>query len=193
MAKRAEQVAQTRERIVEATVHLHEALGPAATTIAAIAEEADVTRLTVYRHFPDEDSLFAACTQHWLSQQALPDPEAWMRIADPVERLQVGLTDIYRYYHHAEGMLTMVHRDKDALPHRNRRMLEEQGRLYRDTLLKAFAARGVRRRKLRALIGHTVSFETWRSLCVEHGLSNREAVAAMASLITTIPAPAPSR
>ena len=54
MRKRAEQVDQTHQRIVEAAVHLHGTVGPAATTIAGIAEQAGVTRLTVYRHFPDE-------------------------------------------------------------------------------------------------------------------------------------------
>ena len=77
MRRRAEQVDRTRQRIVEATVELHGSVGPAATTIAAIAEAAGVTRLTVYRHFPDEDALFAARSAHWLARQQLPDPAAW--------------------------------------------------------------------------------------------------------------------
>jgi AcrR family transcriptional regulator len=39
---------------------LHESVGPRATTVSAIAEGAGVTRLTVYRHFPDELSLVSA-------------------------------------------------------------------------------------------------------------------------------------
>ena len=74
---------QTRQRIVEATVELHGSVGPAATTIAAIAEAAGVTRLTVYRHFPDDGALFAACSAHWISRQQLPDPGAWSQIDDP--------------------------------------------------------------------------------------------------------------
>ena len=65
MRARQESVEQTRLRITEATMHLHETLGPAATTVSAIAEEAGVTRLTVYRHFPDDEALFAACSAHW--------------------------------------------------------------------------------------------------------------------------------
>src|SRR5215471_19726118 len=71
MRRRAEQVDQTRQRIVAATVQLHGTLGPAATTIAAIAEAAGVTRLTVYRHFPDDAALFGACSAHWISRQQL--------------------------------------------------------------------------------------------------------------------------
>ena len=74
MRKRAEQVDQTRQRIVEAAVHLHGTVGPAATTIAGIAEQAGVTRLTVYRHFPDEVALYLACTSHWMAQQSRPTP-----------------------------------------------------------------------------------------------------------------------
>jgi AcrR family transcriptional regulator len=70
-------LSQTRQRIVEATVALHGSVGPAATTIAAIADRANVTRLTVYRHFPDETTLFNACSAHWLSQRQPSDPGAW--------------------------------------------------------------------------------------------------------------------
>ena len=48
MKRRAERQEETRQRITEATVELHEALGPAKTTISAIAEKAGVQRLTVY-------------------------------------------------------------------------------------------------------------------------------------------------
>jgi len=72
MSKRAEQVAYTRLRIVEATVELHGTIGPAGTTVMGIAEQAGVTRATVYRHFPDEDALFRACSAHWRARQDPP-------------------------------------------------------------------------------------------------------------------------
>ena len=96
MRRRAEQVDQTRQRIVEATVELHGSVGPALTTIAAVAEAAGVTRLTVYRHFPDDAALFAACSAHWISRQQLPDPGAWSQIGDPAARLRAGLADLHR-------------------------------------------------------------------------------------------------
>ena len=72
MRKRADDVAATRQRIVEAAVRLHGTIGPAATTISALAEEAGVTRLTVYRHFPDDLALFTACSAHWAAGQICP-------------------------------------------------------------------------------------------------------------------------
>jgi AcrR family transcriptional regulator len=61
LKRRAEQQAETRQRIVEAAVDLH-SVGPAFTTISMIAERAGVQRHTVYAHFPDERSLYLACS-----------------------------------------------------------------------------------------------------------------------------------
>jgi AcrR family transcriptional regulator len=185
MRKRAEQVDHTRQRIVQATVHLHGTVGPAATTIAGIAEQAGVTRLTVYRHFPDEEALYAACSTHWMSEQVPPDLDAWARITDPSERLRAGLADLYRFYRQGAAMLTRVHRDRQALPQQLQRTMDSTDSHYQDVLLEPFAGTRAQRRRLRAVLGHAVSFSTWRSLCIEHGLSEREAVDAMATLALT--------
>ena len=84
---------KTRTRIVEAAVALHATLGPARTNVSAVAEHAGVTRATVYRHFPDDESLFLACSSHWMSRQRLPDPDAWTAIDEPLARLHAGLIE----------------------------------------------------------------------------------------------------
>jgi len=183
MRKRADDIAETRHRIVEAAVRLHGTIGPAATTISGLAEEAGVTRLTVYRHFSDDGALFAACSQHWASAQVLPDPKAWARLGDPEERLRAGLSDLYRFYRDGEPMLTNVRRDRAALPREVQERTAATDTSYRDTLLRPFRVRGARRRQLRAVLGHATSFWTWRSLCLEHGLSDREATEAMTALV----------
>ena len=199
MRKRAEHIDQTHQRIVEAAVHLHGTVGPAATTIAGIAEQAGVTRLTVYRHFPDEVALYLACSSHWMAQQVPPDPDAWAQLADPAHRLRAGLADLYRYYRQGQAMLTRTYRDLAALPESLQRAAEGIDRHYRDVLLEPFAGTCTRtqRRRLRAVVGHAVSFWTWRSLCLQHGLSDREAVQAMATLALTTatgpPAPRAAR
>src|SRR5215211_773494 len=86
--RRAELEADTRLRITEATVDLHGSVGPARTTISAVAERAGVQRATVYRHFSDEEALFDACSSHWMAQHPLPDPAAWAAIQDAHERLR---------------------------------------------------------------------------------------------------------
>jgi len=182
MRKRADDVADTRQRIVAAAVRLHGTVGPAATTISALAEEAGVTRLTVYRHFPDDRALFAACSQHWASGQVLPNPDVWSQIADPAERLDAGLTDLYRFYRDAEPMLTNVRRDRAVLPTEVQKRTAATDATYVDALLAPYGVRGARRKRLRAVLGHAVSFWTWRSLCIDQGLSNGEAVQAMTAL-----------
>jgi AcrR family transcriptional regulator len=183
MRKRADDVAETRQRIVEAAARLHGTIGLAATTISALADEARVTRLTVYRHFPDNETLFAACSTHWASGQRFPDPAAWRRIGDPERRLRVGLADLYRFYRDAEPMLANLHRDAAMIPIALREQNAANDARLRETLLKPFDVRGARRRRVRAVVGHATSFETWRSLCVDHDLSSREAVQAMTALV----------
>ena len=191
MRRRAEQVDQTRQRIVDATVALHGSVGPAATTIAAIAEAAGVTRLTVYRHFPDDDALFGACSAHWISRQQLPDPGAWSQIDDPTARLRAGLADLYRFYRAGAGMLTCIYRDFTTLPEAHQQRLRDRDSYFADVLAAPFSAvpfngTGDDYRRLRALTGHATSFWTWRSLCIDHGLPDTEAVDAMTGMILAL-------
>ena len=189
MRKRADDIAETRKRIVAAAVRLHGTIGPAATTISALAEEAGVTRLTVYRHFPDDGALVAACSQHWASAQILPDPDAWSRVGDPAQRLHTGLSDLYRFYRDGEPMLTNVRRDRAVLPTEVQKRTDATEARYVETLLAPYDVRGARRKRLNAVLGHAVSFWTWRSLCIDHGLTDNEATRAMTALILATATP----
>lgn len=185
MDKRARDVAATRRDIVEAAVRLHGSVGPAATTVSAVAQEAGVTRLTVYRHFPDAETLFAACSAHWASSQTYPDVPAWLHVRDPAERLAVALADLYRFYAEGEPMLTRIHRDQEALPPTIQERNAAAEVAQREALLAAFTTvRGAaRRRRLTAVLRHALSFWTWRSLCLDGGLTQQEAVDAMTTLV----------
>jgi len=184
LRQRAESLNATRERIVEATVELHDSLGPARTTISAIAERAGVQRLTVYRHFPDERTLFQACSGHWAAQNPKPDPASWASIDDPEERLRVALTAIYAFYRATEGMTGNLLRDLPDSP-----VLQEVAapllaywQTVREVLDRGSKARGLERTQLRAVIGHAVEFDTWRSLTRREGLDDVEAVELLVSL-----------
>ena len=184
LKQRAESLAATRERIVEATVELHDSLGPARTTISAIADRAGVQRLTVYRHFPDERSLFEACSAHWAAHNPAPDPSTWAALDDPEERLRIALVEIYAFYRATEGMTGNLLRDFPDSP-----VLQEVGAPFlaywqtvRDVLDQGWKTRGRKRALLRAVIGHAVEFETWRSLARREGLADAVAADAMVSL-----------
>src|SRR5262245_31201341 len=109
LKRRAERQQETRQRIVEAAVALHTTVGPARTTVSAIAERAGVQRHTFYRHFPDERSLMLACSGLWQEEHPLPDPAAWRSIGDGEARLRRGLGELYAFYEsNAESMAPLV-------------------------------------------------------------------------------------
>lgn len=178
MRRRADQVDDTRQRIVEAAVHLHGTVGPAGSSVAGIAERAGVTRATVYRHFPDPETLFAACSAHWRAGQRLPDPANWSALPDPGDRLRAGLGDLYRFYRAGHPMLFRIYRDIAAVPQPVRAELAARDRGLRDLLAAAFPA-GERSPTLLAALAHAVSFWTWHSLGLEQGLDDSVAVELM--------------
>ncbi len=179
--KRAADEARTRTRIVDAAEHLHGTVGPARTTIAAVAAGAHVTRATVYRHFADEESLFLACSSQWLARQDLPRPAAWRLVGDPAGRLRRGLADIYRYYRSGEEMLSLVVRDVEAVPAVVAAARRSREREWVTTLLSAYPGR--RRTVLRAAVAHAAAFTTWQSLCSGQDLSDRSAVELMVGMV----------
>lgn len=176
---------RTRRRIVEATVELHETVGMARTTISAIAERAGVQRLTVYRHFPDERALFYACSGHWSAANPPPDPASWTQISDPEARLGSALAEVYAYHRRTEPMMTNVIRDASVKP-----ILGEIGapRLrhwerMRDILATGWGVKDEHLALLLGILGHALDFQTWRSLVRQQGLSDEQAVEAMAGMV----------
>jgi AcrR family transcriptional regulator len=177
----------TRRRILDAVVELHETVGPAATTITAVAQRAGVQRLTVYRHFPDERALIRGCSAHWSERHPPPDPSTWGGMADPRDRLRAALRALYAYFDGGRDMLTRVLRDEGQVS-----ALREVLAPWRDYMAETAgglsAGWGVEsgtQRLMRAAVGHVVRFETWRSLADE-GLSNEEAVALMTALVAAV-------
>jgi AcrR family transcriptional regulator len=183
--RRAELEEQTRRRITESAVALHEELGPARTSISAVAERAGVRRSTVYRHFPDDEALFAACSSHFGAANPPPDPGVWMGIEDPSERTATALRELYAYYASTEGMYTSLLRDEPLVPIVHRRLGGFYGylRLVEDSLMAGRGLRGRAARRTRAALGHALAFPTWRSLTREQGVGAGEVVALMSVLV----------
>jgi AcrR family transcriptional regulator len=183
--QRAEAEAQTRLRITESAVELHGTLGPAQTTMSAVAERAGVRRSTLYRHFPDEAALFGACSAHWAAENPPPDITRWERIEDPAERLTVALGEMYGYYRRAGGMIDKLLRDEDAVP-----VVAEKFAAYHQFMALAaeilFRRRGLRgnaAKRTRAAIGHALAFRTWQDLTEAQGLGDDQAADVMSRLV----------
>jgi len=185
MKRRAELEERTRTRITESAVALHEQLGPARTSISAIADRAGVRRSTVYRHFPDEETLFNACSSHWRAANPPPDPRPWTTIEDPDERLATALAELYAFYGRTEGMYTSLLRDEPLVPVIHERLGDFYGylRAIQDILVAGRGLRGRAATRTRAAIGHALAFGTWRSLTREQELGEGDAVALMSVLV----------
>lgn len=185
MKRRAEQEADTRRRITESAVELHGTLGPAQTSMSAVAEHAGVRRSTLYRHFPDEEALFGACSAHWGERNPPPDVGAWAEVDDPDERLDLALAELYAYYRRNEGMLDKLVRDAPLVPVVAELMqafpalLEAAG----DVLMRGRGLRGRSRDRVRAAIGHALAFRTWQELTGSQGLDDAAAAELMARLV----------
>ena len=186
--RRAAQVAETVRRIVEAALSLHEEVGPANTSISAVAKRAGVERPTIYRHFPDERSLLSACRGHHMTLHPPPTPETWMHIEEPGERLRVALTGLYAYYTENEQMTANLLRDATLSPSvAEATILMREGLLAMTALLSAgWSEEPSTSSRVRPGIGHAVSFETWRSLCRQQELEASEAIELMLGMIRSV-------
>jgi AcrR family transcriptional regulator len=182
---RAEHQDRTRERIVAATSELHEELGPARTTVAEVARRAGVQRLTVYNHFPDDQELFAACSQHWRAAHPLPDMTSALAMEDPGDRLHGALRMLYGYYRANASMISNVQRDRHLLPALDAVLKvggDSQIAALAKGLAAGFRARGRAVDMARAATSLALDFWTWRRLSSE-GLDDDAAAGLMMAAV----------
>jgi AcrR family transcriptional regulator len=181
LKKRAERQEVTKRRIVEAAIDLHGTIGPARTSVSAIAERAGVQRHTYYRYFPDDRSLGLACSGLYAQRNPLPDPQPWRAISDPDERLRRGLSELYAYYEDNEPIMSNVTRDAEVDPLTAELAELRFGPGMQE--IRTVLANGRRSKRTLALLDVALAFATWRMLVREGGLGRREAVQAMAAAI----------
>jgi AcrR family transcriptional regulator len=195
MRRRAEQVDQTRLRITEAAVRLHTTVGPAHASIAAIAEQAGVTRLTVYRHFTDLDAVFVACMAHWAARTPRPDAAAWTAIPSLEPRARRAFGELYGWFRDHADELYPINRDAAAMPVSAQRAREAGTAALADAIIAGQAGGDSvpdgDGRLLRAVARHLVDFWTWHSLVMQQGLDDHEAVEVAVTLLTALADDAP--
>jgi AcrR family transcriptional regulator len=183
--RRAELEAETRRRITESAVELHGTVGPAYTSMSAVAERAGIRRSTLYRHFPDEAALFEACTGHWMAENPPPDLGAWAGIDDPDQRLRTALEELYAYWRRTEPMMENLLRDEATNENvrRNFRPFHQFMAAAGEILLAGRGVRGRARKRTLAAIGHALDFSTWQSLARDQGLDDTDAIELMLGLV----------
>jgi len=186
---RADKQAETNRALAEVAYALHRSVGPVNTTVSAIAAKAGVQRLTVYRHFPDMESIFAACTAHAFEIDPPPNPAVWQAIANPETRLRTALADLYGYHRRNARLLANLYRDA-AMP-------EVAAGLARRAELLAMAAKVLMigwstkgtARLMHAAFGHALDFGAWQSLAEAQQLTDAEAIEIMVALVRAVAEP----
>jgi AcrR family transcriptional regulator len=176
MRRRAELVDQTRVRITEAAMRLHTTVGPSNTTISTVAEEAGVTRLTVYRHFRDQDELFDACRRHWYTLNPPPDAAAWASIPDLEGRARLAFSELYGWFRDRGAELYPIYRDMASMPQSAQDDARAQWAAVADSLVEGIDVPAAARRSMCAVAGHLTGLMTWRSLVEGQGLRHDEAI-----------------
>jgi len=164
---RAESQRETRDRIARAAAELHEEKGVAHTTVAEIARQAGVTRLTVYNHFATLGDLLPACAAHYATLHPAPDFATALALDDPAERVGTALAQLYAWYRETEPMTAHVLRDAEAVP--ALRPIVEGGLLRylgeaQRVLTEPFEAHGLRQDRLDAAARGAIDVHLWRAL-----------------------------
>lgn len=183
---RARQREETRRRIVEAVVELHRTVGPANTTISDVASRAGVGRMTVYKHFPNDVDLFAACGARWSAENPMPDFDDCLANETLEDRCRCVLRRLYGYYRDGHDMLGKIMRDAPRLP-----ALQEvldanwmpairalQGALLPEDLSAA------QRKRVGAVIALVLDLHTWERLT--ESLTDDEAARVATELVTGV-------
>lgn len=183
---RLEGVAETRARITEAMMQLHQEVGPCSTTVSAIAGRAGVERLTVYRHFRDEKAMFQACSHRYLELNPPPQPGDWANQADPARRTRRGLEAIFAFFSRTAPMFTKVYRDVPESAALKELMdgFDAHLRSLADDLTAAWPS-DAKRANRRLILRHATKFATWESLNAD-GVSDAHKVALFLDWLSSV-------
>jgi AcrR family transcriptional regulator len=178
MRKRAEAHGRTRDRIVQATLHLHDEKGVAPTTFCEIAERAGVGPATVNRHFPTVGALVQACGAHVWNEMRPPVPDTAAQVFEGTTkgrtRLERLVEELDAFYQRGAHRLALAARDRDLIPELDAFLTAVDvgvEALVREALAGADPAS----RQVRIAVA-LVSFPVWAAVG-RSGLSGRELTA----------------
>jgi AcrR family transcriptional regulator len=175
MAGRAEAVAETRARIVEAAKALHAEYGVVPTAWDEIAEAAGVATATVYRHFPSLAELIPACARSVFDIIEPPGlEEAGQKFSpagSPEDRLEEFVRASCACYGKGREWLHAAHRERDFVPELEAALQVLDKSV--EALIAAAAQRRLSRVEARSLFA-LCDFPFWWSLTAG-GLNDRQA------------------
>lgn len=120
LGKRKSAQDETRDRIVRATMAVHDVKGVVGTSYVDIAEKAGVGTATVYRHFPKVGDLVSACGMHaWQEMQPFV-PGSLPRLPDDAETLGRRLiwlcVELDAFYRRGGIRLVVAQNERSRVP-----------------------------------------------------------------------------
>jgi AcrR family transcriptional regulator len=174
MQRRSTVVEQTRQRIVDATVELHNERGVTATSMQDIAERAGVALATVYRHFPTLEDLVPACGRRNMELNPPPTQAVLARLNGVEERVVAVVAALYTHYESGCRPYEVGLAESSTLPVMAQLMKEVAAHVA-GLVAAALEPFKPDARQLRLAVG-LCDFRVWRSL-TQAGLSTDEAVA----------------
>jgi len=193
---RAAQEAETRRRIVDATVALHAERGVHGTKPADIAARANVALTTYYKHFPSISDLVRACGARGRELIPPPDPATITALSpDAALRIPAMVRTLFGHYEAREPWLYTGRTEERFFP--EIRFGMKHLREWRDAFVRGALAPARPSRETMAIATALVDFWAWRTLRREVGLTQEEVINTVTETVKRIagaqPAESPSR
>jgi AcrR family transcriptional regulator len=182
MTRRARAAAQTRRRIIDATLQLHGEKGIAATSWDDIAARAGVGVGTVYRHFPSLDELVPACGEITRQVLELPDdaPSLFADCDSAPERIERLVREAFAIYERGAPQLRAIRNDPEVHP--NVAEAGEEAEAALAALIDAAVAPSGIKSADRAVVRAMIDLNTWDALR-DQELDQAQAVATIAEML----------
>ena len=133
-----------QDAVVATTARLVSAEGPLSVTMSRIAEETGIGRATLYKYFPDVESILLAWHDRQLAEHLRQLGDASRRLKDPEQRLEAVLSTYATILHQSHG-----HRNSElaAFLHGKERIAGAEQELHdmvRDLITESAAQRAIR-------------------------------------------------
>jgi AcrR family transcriptional regulator len=115
MGKRAEAVATTRQRIMDAALVLYQMQGIAVTTMQDVARRADVAPGTVANHFGSAEALAAEAGQLLLTGLRLPPTAVFDGVDSIADRVRILARELARFCERSEPWFQVWRREPGSV------------------------------------------------------------------------------
>lgn len=161
LGKRAESVAETKRRILAATLALHNEQGVSATTLPEVARRADVALGTVYKHFPTVDDLVTACGGHVMALIKPPGPDIFVGIEALPDRIGKLVHELFAMYERGARQIAVARCEQDEVP-ALKAFVQQDARGHEQLLRLALGQHRLAAPELRAALALT-DFYVWKA------------------------------